>query len=109
MSYRLEAAVAEGGRQSKGCYRRFLGVLNRVYTGGSNPAGRHAPSICKVLLTPYFPVYRGSQHTVPLIKYRGHIWKKWPALNHMEMYDLNMHGIVPGSNSQWLHRHFKKF
>lgn len=59
MLYRLEAAVAEGGRQSKGCYHRFLGVLNGVYSRPSNPAGRHALLTCKVLLTPYFPVNRG--------------------------------------------------
>lgn len=109
MSYRLEAAVAEGGRQSKGCYRRFLGLLNRVYLGGSDPAGRRALSTCSVLLTPYFPVYRESWHTVPWIKYTERIWKRWPTANYLEIYDLNMLGIALFTNSQWLHKHYKKF
>lgn len=74
MSYRLKAAVAEGGRQSKGSYRRFLDVLNRVYSGGSNAAARHALSTCKELLPPYFPVYGGWWHTVSLNKSTWHIW-----------------------------------
>ncbi len=109
MSYRLEAAVAEGGRQSKGCYRRFLGLLNRVYSGGSDPAGRCALSTYSVLLTPYFPVYRESWHTVPLLKYTEGIWTRWATVNHLEIYDLNMLGIAPCSNSRWLHKHYKKF
>lgn len=42
MSYRLKAAVAEGGRQFKGFNCRFLDLLNRVYSDGPNAAARHA-------------------------------------------------------------------
>ncbi len=59
MSYRLEAAVAEGGRQSKGCYHRFLGLLNRVCSAGSNPAGRSALSTCSSAVDTLFPCVQG--------------------------------------------------
>lgn len=90
MLYRLEAAVAEGGRQSKGCYHQFLGVLNGAYSGPSNPAGRHSLLTCKVLLTPYFPVYRG--HAAPKQMHRTHM--------ELLIIDLNieLHVLILGGH-----------
>lgn len=52
-----------GSSSLKAVTADFLGLLNRVYSGGSDPAGGRALSTRKVLLTPYFPHPEGDQAT----------------------------------------------
>lgn len=66
MSHGVEAAAADGGRQSNDCFRPSLGLFNRVDAFRSKAAVRHALSTCKVQLTSYFPV-GGTREKLPPI------------------------------------------